>query len=125
MTSSSTPSDADALIDDPLGIEFVSTARRSAATVYIGETRNPRLAREMLLGLCNIVHPHGPVDELETFQQYYRDPPVRGRAGRTRSRRWRCGPAPGEAGGVLDGRRVCPRVQDPPDAGECPCCVNR
>ncbi|MFI5540659.1 hypothetical protein ACIA5H_30125 [Nocardia sp. NPDC051900] len=58
------------LIDDPLGIEFVSTARRSAATVYIGETRNPRLAREMLLGLCNIVHPHGPVDELKTFQQY-------------------------------------------------------
>ncbi|UGT67858.1 hypothetical protein LTT66_32550 [Nocardia gipuzkoensis] len=27
-------------------------------------------AREMLIGLCNIVHPHGPVDELKTFQQY-------------------------------------------------------
>ncbi|OLZ50291.1 hypothetical protein [Amycolatopsis keratiniphila] len=58
------------LIDDPLGIEFVSTARRTNATVYIGKTCNPLLAREMLIGLCNLVHPHGPIDELKTFQQY-------------------------------------------------------
>lgn len=58
------------LIDDPLGIEFVSTARRTTATVYIGKTRNPQLAREMLIGLSNLVHPHGLIDELKTFQQY-------------------------------------------------------
>jgi hypothetical protein len=58
------------LIDDPLGIEFVSTARRTTATVYIGKTCNPQLAREMLIGLSNLVHPHGPIDELKTFQQY-------------------------------------------------------
>ena len=38
------------LVDDPLGAEFVSTARRSRATVLIGETSNPVLAREMLVG---------------------------------------------------------------------------
>jgi hypothetical protein len=58
------------LIDDPLGITFVSTARRCTASVYIGTTCNPQLAREMLIGLSNLVHPHGPIDELKTFQQY-------------------------------------------------------
>jgi hypothetical protein len=58
------------LISEPLGVEFVSTARRTTATVYIGDTCNPRLAREMLIGLTNLVHPHGPIDELKTFQQY-------------------------------------------------------
>jgi len=58
------------LIDDPLGIEFVYTARRTTATVRIGKTCNPQLAREMLIGLTHLVHPHGPIDELKTFQQY-------------------------------------------------------
>jgi hypothetical protein len=58
------------LISEPLGVEFVSTARLTTATVYIGDTCNPRLAREMLIGLTNLVHPHGPIDELKTFQQY-------------------------------------------------------
>jgi hypothetical protein len=58
------------LIEEPLGVEFVSTARRATATVYLGETRNPRLAREMMIGLVNLVHPHGPIDEVKTFQQY-------------------------------------------------------
>jgi hypothetical protein len=58
------------LIEEPLGIEFVSTARRTRATVHIGPTCNPELAREMVIGLVTMVHPHGPIDELKTFKQY-------------------------------------------------------
>lgn len=58
------------MIDDPLGIAFVSTARRTNETVEIGKTSNPVLAREMLTGLVDLVHPHGRIDEIKTFKQY-------------------------------------------------------
>ncbi|MBF6216358.1 hypothetical protein IU469_30890 [Nocardia puris] len=58
------------LIEQPLGIEFVSTARRTRATVHIGPTCNPELARELVIGLIGLVHPHGLIDEIKTFPQY-------------------------------------------------------
>jgi hypothetical protein len=58
------------LIDDPLGITFVSTARRTDETIRLGKTSNPALAREMLTGLVDLVHPHGRIDEIKTFKQY-------------------------------------------------------
>jgi hypothetical protein len=58
------------LIADPLGIRFVSTARRTDETVWIGKSSNPALAREMLIGLVDLVHPHGRIDEIKTFKQY-------------------------------------------------------
>ncbi|WP_223838831.1 hypothetical protein [Saccharopolyspora pogona] len=58
------------VIEDALGIAFVSTTRRSSETVEIGETGNPVLVREMLTGLVELVHPHGRIDEIKTFKQY-------------------------------------------------------
>ncbi|WP_410585408.1 hypothetical protein [Amycolatopsis sp. lyj-108] len=58
------------LIDDPLGITFVSTARRTDENIRLGKVSNPVLASEMLIGLVDLVHPHGRIDEIKTFKQY-------------------------------------------------------
>ncbi|WP_410570683.1 hypothetical protein [Amycolatopsis sp. cmx-4-61] len=57
------------LVEAPLGIAcvFSNGMHRS---VEVGETPNPVLARELLLGLVGLVHPHGKIDAAQTVQVY-------------------------------------------------------
>jgi hypothetical protein len=49
------------LLDDPLGIACVfSDGRRCRRT--LGETASPQLARDLLSGLADLVHPHDTVN---------------------------------------------------------------
>src|SRR5712691_9477517 len=57
------------LLDDPMGIACVfSDGRRCSRTP--GETANQQLARDLLSGLADLVHPHGTVDAEGTLGGY-------------------------------------------------------
>jgi hypothetical protein len=59
------------VLDDPLGISCVfSDGRR--ATVTLGDIAGARLARDLLTGLAELVHPHGTVDSAGTVRYYVR-----------------------------------------------------
>ncbi|MER6617774.1 hypothetical protein [Streptomyces xantholiticus] len=65
------------VIEDPLGIAavfsngtsvFLTVNVRAGGKTY--RTRNPVLARDMLSGLADLVHPHGDVDATRTLNEY-------------------------------------------------------
>jgi hypothetical protein len=59
------------VLNDPLGISCVfSDGRR--ATVALGDIAGARLARDLLTGLAELVHPHGTVDSAGTVRYYVR-----------------------------------------------------
>ena len=57
------------VLDDPLGISCVFS-NGSRLTVTLGDTANPRLARDLLAGLAELVHPHGTVDAAGSVRHY-------------------------------------------------------
>src|SRR5271154_1459514 len=59
------------VLNDPLGISCVfSDGRR--ATVALGDIVGARLARDLLTGLAELVHPHGTVASAGTVRYYVR-----------------------------------------------------
>jgi hypothetical protein len=60
-----------AVLSDPLGIGCVFSDGRRSKTV-LADVANPELARDLLLGLAGMVHPHGSVDAAGTIRHYVR-----------------------------------------------------
>src|SRR5664279_1546250 len=60
-----------AVLSDPLGISCVFSDGRRSKTV-LADVANPELARDLLLGLAGMVHPHGSVDAAGTIRHYER-----------------------------------------------------
>lgn len=60
-----------AVLSDPLGISCVFSDGRRSETV-LADVANPELARDLLLGLAGMVHPHGSVDAAGTIRHYER-----------------------------------------------------
>ncbi len=59
------------LLEQPLGLACVfSDGTRAEFTP--GAAGNPGLTRDLLLGLCELVHPHGTVDAASTAEKYER-----------------------------------------------------
>src|SRR5208337_802200 len=59
------------VLDDPLGMSCVfSDGRR--AVVTLGEIASAQLARDLLTGLAELVHPHGTVDSAGSIRHYVR-----------------------------------------------------
>ena len=59
------------VLDEPLGISCVfSNGSRSQAT--LGDAANARLARDLLTGLAELIHPHGTVDAAGSVRHYVR-----------------------------------------------------
>jgi hypothetical protein len=59
------------LIEDPLGIACTFSDGRTLALTLEGHDRCRRLARDLLVGLVNLVHPHGRVDSPGTVWHYW------------------------------------------------------
>jgi len=57
------------VLNDPLGISCVFS-NGSRLTATLGDTANPRLARDLLAGLAELVHPHGTVDAAGSVRHY-------------------------------------------------------
>ncbi|WP_438491412.1 hypothetical protein [Streptomyces asiaticus] len=57
------------IVEDPLGIECIFSDA-TMVTVSFGECPNPVLARELLSGLVELIHPHGRVDAAATVNMY-------------------------------------------------------
>src|SRR3989442_11553887 len=57
------------VLDDPLGIACVFSDGQRVSRVF-GEVANPDLARDLLCGLAQLVHPHGTVDAAATLGAY-------------------------------------------------------
>jgi hypothetical protein len=60
------------LVEQPLGIACLFSDGSSAKFAWGGEPACPRLARELLTGLAELVHPHGQVDAAATVATYVR-----------------------------------------------------
>src|SRR5260370_22655166 len=60
-----------AVLSDPLGIGCVFSDGRRSQTI-LADVANPALARDLLLGLAELVHPHGQVDSAGTVRHYER-----------------------------------------------------
>ena len=59
------------VLDEPLGISCVfSDGSRSQVT--LGDSANARLARDLLTGLAELIHPHGTVDAAGSVRHYAR-----------------------------------------------------
>ena len=57
------------VLDEPLGISCVfSDGSRSQVT--LGDTASARLARDLLTGLAELIHPHGTVDAAGSVRHY-------------------------------------------------------
>ena len=59
------------LTSDPLGIACVFSDG-TALQLEVAGAANPVLARDLLAGLVELVHPHGTVDAAGTVRQYRR-----------------------------------------------------
>ncbi|MFE5847851.1 hypothetical protein ACFQ7N_40140 [Streptomyces niveus] len=57
------------VVDQPLGIECV-LSNATTVSISFGECPNPTLARELLSGLVELIHPHGRVDAPSTVERY-------------------------------------------------------
>jgi hypothetical protein len=57
------------VLDDPLGIACVFSDGQKLNRVF-GKVANPQLARDLLRGLVELVHPHGTVDAAGTLGGY-------------------------------------------------------
>src|SRR5664280_419223 len=59
------------VLEDPLGLSCVfSDGRRGE--FLLGDVANPQLARDLLVGLAELVHPHGSVDAAGSVRHYVR-----------------------------------------------------
>ncbi len=56
---------------EPLGISCVFS-NGSRSRVMLGDTANARLARDLLTGLAELIHPHGTVDAAGSVRHYVR-----------------------------------------------------
>jgi hypothetical protein len=57
------------IVDEPLGIEC-AFSDTTTVSISFGECPNPALARELLGGLVELIHPHGRVDASSTVEMY-------------------------------------------------------
>ncbi|GAA3493991.1 hypothetical protein GCM10019016_010900 [Streptomyces prasinosporus] len=57
------------LVDEPLGLDCVFSDGRRAKPSLDGLS-NPQLARDLAIGLAELVHPHGTVDAAGSMQHY-------------------------------------------------------
>jgi len=95
--------------NDLPGISCVfSDGRR--ATVILGDAASPRLARDLLTGLAELIHPHGTVDSAGTVRHFTRALCAMDSALAAR------GFAGGAAGRVLDGHHGGQGILHPADA---------
>jgi hypothetical protein len=65
------------LMENPLGISCMFSDGRSGEFI-LADVANPQLARDLLVGLAELVHPHGTVDAAGSVRHYVRA--VRGMA---------------------------------------------
>jgi hypothetical protein len=59
------------LLENPLGISCVFSDGRSGEFT-LADAANPQLARDLLVGLAELVHPHGTVDAAGSVRHYVR-----------------------------------------------------
>src|SRR3974390_1118018 len=59
------------VLDEPLGISCVFS-NGSRSQVSLGDAANAQLARDLLTGLAELIHPHGTVDAAGSVRHYVR-----------------------------------------------------
>lgn len=57
------------LVEEPLGLTCVFSDGRTVE-VCLGELPGPRLARDLMIGLIELIHPHGTVDSAGSVEHY-------------------------------------------------------
>jgi hypothetical protein len=92
------------LVEEPLGLScaFSNGTRRF---VTVGQNANPLLARDLLMGLTWLIHPHGHVDSVKTVTDPHLnlDPAIHTASSRPGLHRVGGATQPGAAGRGLDG----------------------